>query len=245
MSKRTTRRELSRKTRKNRIDCLIACCFTVILLTIIRNKVDKNSMKATLFLPYAVGDPVKGFVYDDPNFTDRKYIQIMTEDYNNYKDSVNMAINSSYNRGGGFFGSGLAFLTKNKIKREYVKQEYQYNSCECTVRDMYGNDETIDNLIRYFQKGDQFIIILKLHNMSKNPDLETEMKMWLKESNHINFSNRLTEEEKIYNLPKKDFKLTFTDAKSSAIFKECKIVEGYSTSEYAIIVNKIIFVVDR
>lgn len=39
--------------------------------------------------------------------------------------------------------------------------------------------------------------------------------------------------------------MTFSDAKSFAIFKECKMVEGYSASEYAVLVNKIIFVVDN
>lgn len=202
-------------------------------------------MKATLYLPYAIGDPVKGFRYDDPNFTDRKYIQIMTEDYNRYKDGVSMLVSSNYDRQRNIFGGSLWFGIKQKIKRNYVKQEYQYNSCECIVRNIKGNDETIDELIRFYRTGEQFIIILKMIKLASNPDLETEMKMWLKESNHINHSPRLTEEEKIFNLPKKDFKMTFSDAKSSAIFKECKMVEGYSASEYAVLVNKIIFVVDN
>lgn len=202
-------------------------------------------MKATLYLPYAIGDPVKGFRYDDPNFTDKKYFEIMTEDYDRYKDSVNTIVSHNFDRRRNIFNSGLIFGSRNKIKREYVKQEYQYNSCECFIRDMKGNDESIDNLIKYYRTGEQFIIMLRLKNMSANPDLETDMKMWLIESNHINHSNKLTEEEKIYNLPKKDFKITFTDAKSSAIFKECKILEGYNASEYAVLVNKIIFVVNK
>lgn len=202
-------------------------------------------MKSTLYLPYAIGDPVKGFRYDDPNFTNRKYIQILTEDYNKYKDSVDAIVHNNFNSRNHSFSGSLWFGSKNKLKREYVKQEYQYNSCECHVRDIKGNDETIDNLIRYYKTGEQFIVILKLINMGKNPDLETDMKMWLRESNHINRSDALTDEEKIYNLPKKDFKMCFNDAKSCAIFKDCKIVEGYNASEYAVIVGKIIFVVDK
>ena len=202
-------------------------------------------MKATLYLPYAVGDPVKGFRYDDPNFTDKKYIQIMTEDYNRYKDSVNMLVSSNYDRRRNVFWGSLWSGSKHKIKRSYVQQEYQYNSCDCFVRNIKGDDQSINELIKFYRSGEQFIIILKMIKLTSNPDLETEMKMWLKESNHINHSPKLTEEEKIFNLPKKDFKLTFTDAKSSAIFKECKMVEGYSASEYAVLVNKIIFVVDK
>lgn len=202
-------------------------------------------MKATLFLPYAIGDPVKGFKYDDPNFTDRMYIQIMTEDYNQYKDSINSIVSNNYDRRRDVFNRGLTYSSRNKIKREYIKQEYQYNSCPCIIRDMYGNEETIDNLIKYYKTGEQFILNMKLLNITKNPDLETEVKMWLKESNHINFSNILSEEEKIFNLPKKDIKVTFTDAKSTAVLKECKILEYYSSNEYAILVKNIIFIVDK
>lgn len=202
-------------------------------------------MRATLYLPYAIGDPVKGFKYDDPNFTTQKYIQIMTADYNKYKDSVNNIVSNNYDRRRDVFNRGLVFASNNKIKREYIKQEYQYNSCGCIIRGMKGEDLKIDDLIRFYKTGEQFILNMKLLNVSKNPDLETEIKMWLKESNHINFSDMLSEEEKIFNLPKKDIKVTFTDAKSTAILKECKILEYYTASEYAILVKNIIFIVDK
>lgn len=202
-------------------------------------------MRATLYLPYAIGDPVKGFKYDDPNFTTRKYIEIMTADYKKYKDSVNNIVSNNYDRRRDVFNRGLVFASSNKIKREYIKQEYQYNSCGCIIRGMHGEDVTIDNMIDFYKSGEQFILNMKLLNVSKNPDLETEIKMWLKESNHINFSDLLSEEEKIFNLPKKDIKVTFTDAKSTAILKECKILEYYTASEYAILVKNIIFIVDK
>ena len=197
-------------------------------------------MKATLYLPYAIADPEKGFNYDDPSFTDRKYIQILTKDYVDTKDTVNMMISNNFDRRrNGFFG-GISF-NGNKIKRSYIQQKYQYNQCKCIVKDIHNNDEKIGNLIRYYRSKEQFVIILKLINMSSNPDLETEMKMWLRESNHINFSKILTEDEKIFNLPKKDFKIEFDDTKNSAVFSECKIIEGYNSSEYAVLVKKIAF----
>lgn len=202
-------------------------------------------MEAILYLPYAVGDPVKGFRYDDPTFTDKKYIQIMTDDYNKYKDAVSNIVYNNFDRTRNVFSNSLMYGSRFKIKRNYVKQEYQYNSCHCLIKNIKGADENIDNLIKYYKTGEQFVVILKLKDLSSNPDMETDMKMWLKESNHINHSNRLTEEEKIYNLPVKDFKVSFLNSKSSAIFKECKIIEGYNSSEYAILVNKIIFIVDK
>ena len=202
-------------------------------------------MKATFYLPYSVGDPINGFKYDDPTFTDRKYIEIMTEDYNRYKDSVDLAVNNNFGRSGNAFFGTLTTASHNKIKRQYTKQTYQYNHCPCIIRDIKGNDESIDNLLRFYKNGEQFIIILKLLDITSNPDLESDVKAWIKESNHINFSSRLTDEEKIYNLPKKDFKITFENAKSSAICKECKIFESYSPSEHAILVNKILFVMDN
>lgn len=202
-------------------------------------------MEATLYLPYAIGDPIKGFQYNDPTFTDKKYIQIMTDDYNRYKDAVSNIVYNNFDRSRNVFSNSLIYGSRQKIKRNYVKQEYQYNSCTCFINNIKGENETIDNLIKFYKTGEQFIVILKLKNMSSNPDLETDMKMWVRESNHINHSRKLTEEEKIYNLPKRDFKISFLNSKSSAIFKECKIIEGYNSSEYAVLVNKIIFIVDK
>lgn len=199
-------------------------------------------MKCTLYVPYSIGDPQKGFQYNDKTFTDRKYIQILTEEYNSYKDAISMMVDNSYYRARNVFGNSLSANNFKKIHREYTKQNYEYNSCECKLYTMNGTDENIDNLIRYFQTGEQFIVIMEMAGLSKNPDLETEFKMWVKESMHIEHSNRLSDEEKIFNLPKKDMKITFDEAKSSAILKECKIMEAYSGKSYAILVNKIVFV---
>lgn len=200
-------------------------------------------MQATIHIPYSYGDPVNGFKYDDPTFTDRRYIQLITEDYNRYKNDVDAVMYQNYDTYNDRFRGSLVMSNRRKIKREYVKQGYQYHSCKCVLRAMDGSDETIDNLIDYYKSGEQFITLVKLFNLASNPDMETDVKMWLRDSNHINTSPRLTEEEKIFNLPRKDFKVTF-NAKSTAVFKECKVAEIFSASEFAVLVNKVTFVVD-
>lgn len=199
-------------------------------------------MKCTLYVPQSISDAQKGFQYKDKTLTDKKYIEILTEDYNNYKDTISMMVDNCYYKARNVFGIGLSANNFKKIHREYVKQGYEYNSCDCLLYSMDGADENIDNLIRHFQNKEQFIDIIKLSNITQNPDLETEFKMWIRESNHITNSNRLSDEEKMYNLPKKDMKITFHEAKSSAVLKECKIMEIYNSNTFAILVNKIIFV---
>lgn len=207
-------------------------------------------MDCTLYIPYSIGDPEKGFQYHGgENLTDRRYIQLVVDDYNSYKDTVSMMVDSAYYGGNYGFRGGLSnnnfkktnFMSKYD-KNGYTHQDYEYYTCECKVFDMYGKDENIDNLLSFYKACEQFIIIIQIEDLTKNPDLETEFKMWVKESSHINKSTRLSDEEKIYNLPKKDMKIAFKKAKSSAILKECKIIEVYNSACYAVLVNKIVFI---
>lgn len=207
-------------------------------------------MFCTLYVPYSIGDPEKGFKYNGgEEISDRKYTQLVINDYNTYKDSVGIMLNNAYYAGNNSFMYGLSnnnFTKRNFMiqynKHGYVQQEYEFYTCKCKLFNMDKKDENIDALLKYYRNNEQFIEILEMQNLSQNPDLETEFKMWIKESTHINTSTRLSDEEKIYNLPKKDLKITFDNSMSSAILKECKIIEVYSASSYAILINKIYFI---
>ena len=52
----------------------------------------------------------------------------------------------------------------------------------------------------------------------------------------------MTEDEKIKSLSKKSLKLKFKDSKSSAILKNCKMIEVYSRNKFALLVESIDFV---
>lgn len=206
-------------------------------------------MFCTLYVPYSIGDPEKGFKYNGgEEISDRKYTQLVIDDYNAYKDSVGIMLNNAYYANNNSFVYGLSnnnFAKRNFMsqysKNGYTHQDYEFYTCKCQLFNMDNKDENIDMLLKYYKNNEQFIEILEMQNLSQNPDLETEFKMWIKESTHINNSRRLSDEEKIYNLPKKDLKIIFDKSTSSAILKECKIMEVYNASCYAILINKIYF----
>lgn len=208
------------------------------------------NMNCVLYLPYSIGDPENGFKYNGgEELTDRKYVRLVVDDYNQYKDSVSSIVGSMYYGSGNRFMSGLAKSNPLKTnfmekygKRGYTRQDYEYYKFECDLYDMDGGEETIDRLLGYYRHGEQFVIIIKAKGISENPDLETELKMWATESDHINRSGRLSEEEKLCNLPKKDMKIVFPKSNSSAILNECKLIKAYDSLSYAVLVKRILFV---
>lgn len=195
-------------------------------------------MKATLYVPYSNGDCVNGFQSDRGEIPAQQYAKLVVDEHYKFRDGIDSTVRARYSQ-------NMSINTFEKIKNKYKQQTFYYNDCPCHVYNIEEQDATIDELIRYFQTKEQFILILALQNMKENPDLETDMKMWTRESMKITRAPQLTEEEKILNLPKKDFKIKFIDAKSCAILKECKLLEMRGQHVYAIVVNNIIFVRDK
>ena len=125
------------------------------------------------------------------------------------------------------------------------------HECDCNIRGSNGYDITPSELDRLWANKEQFILFVYLNQseVEKKPDLETDLKMWMTDSKKIMVSDRLSEEEKIFHLPKKDFKIDFD--KSHAILKNCKFAKIMSTSRdkfgkvpvnsFAMIVERIIF----
>lgn len=192
-------------------------------------------MQVTLFVPYSNGDCVEGFKYDKP--IDRNtYAKIMVNSYKKYRDGVDTMMSND------MLGQNIArnYFTKERAK--YKQQTFYYQPVECKVFDMDNRPENIDNLLSYYNSGEQFIVIMALLNLSSadpSGELESDVKSWVKESLKINKTNKMTEEEKIASLTKKSLKIRFKDSKSSAILRDCKMIEVYSRNKFALLVEKI------
>ena len=78
--------------------------------------------------------------------------------------------------------------------------------------------------------------------MSENPDLETDMKSWLRECVKIKNNPHFSDAEKIQYSSKKNLKIKFDDAKSQAILQNCKMMDYKNNHTFVFIVEKIIFV---
>lgn len=197
-------------------------------------------MRAVLYVPYSNGDARNGFKYDK-EISQKEYANAMVEYYNQHKDGIDSVFMSKG------LGRNIAVNPFRKEKVKYNQQTFYYQPVEVKVFDIDNRDEKIDELIQFYKTGEQFIVIIALLNLSsadESGELESDIKAWTSESIKINRTNRMTEDEKIKSLSKKSLKLKFKDSKSSAILKNCKMVEVYSRNKFALLVESIDFVQD-
>lgn len=195
-------------------------------------------MRAVLYVPYSNGDARNGFKYDK-EISQKEYANAMVEYYNQHKDGIDSVFMSKG------LGRNIAVNPFRKEKVKYNQQTFYYQPVEAKVFDIDGKDEKIDELIQFYKTGEQFIVIIALLNLSsadESGELESDIKAWTRESVKINKTNKMTEDEKIKSLSKKSLKLKFKDSKSSAILKNCKMIEVYSRNKFALLVESIDFV---
>jgi hypothetical protein len=195
-------------------------------------------MRAVLYVPYSNGDARNGFKYDK-EISQKEYANAMVEYYNQHKDGIDSVFMSKG------LGRNIAVNPFRKEKLKYNQQTFYYQPVEAKVFDIDGKDEKIDELIQFYKTGEQFIVIIALLNLSsadETGELESDVKAWTRESVKINKTNKMTEDEKIKSLSKKSLKLKFKDSKSSAILKNCKMIEVYSRNKFALLVESIDFV---
>ena len=195
-------------------------------------------MRAVLYVPYSNGDARNGFKYDK-EISQKEYANAMVEYYNQHKDGIDSVFMSKG------LGRNIAVNPFRKEKVKYNQQTFYYQPVEAKVFDIDGKDEKIDELIQFYKTGEQFIVIIALLNLSsadESGELESDVKAWTRESVKINKTNKMTEDEKIKSLSKKSLKLKFKDSKSSAILKNCKMIEVYSRNKFALLVESIDFV---
>lgn len=197
-------------------------------------------MIADLHIPYGFGDCVNGFKYDG-EITDIEYARQMIKDYNFHKIGVDDMMTTSFTR-------NIARNNYQKEHNKYKQQEQEFGEIKCYVDDKDFSDMKIETLLDYFEKKNNFIIIIRIHNkktLTDNPDIETDLKAWQKECVKIDKIPNLDTASKFKSLSKKDLKLTFGDSKMAAILKDCKMVNVYTNMKFALWVNRIIFVKDK
>lgn len=194
-------------------------------------------MKAKIYIPYANGDCIRGFRYDK-HITREQYAKMQLDEYNSHKDGIDFMVDAR-------FGNNMAINHFKKEKRNYTQQSYQYHECQGNVFNVDGDDMTLAEIDDLYRKKQQFVMIVRLNKkqLKDNPDLETDVNMWIRESKKIKNCRRLTDEEALIHLPKKDFKIYIEEDKSTAVLKECKLLDNFGTNiSLALLVDKIVFV---
>lgn len=194
-------------------------------------------MKAKIYIPYANGDCVRGFRYDK-HITREQYAKMQLDEYNGHKNGIDFMVDTR-------FGNNMAINNFRKEKRNYTQQTYQYHECQCNILNIEGKEQTLADFDDLYRTKQKFVIIvhLKKDDVRNQPDLETDVNMWIKDSNKIKRCQRLTDEEALLHLPKKDFKIYIDEDKSTAVLKDCKLLDNMgSNTSMAILVDKIVFV---
>ena len=195
-------------------------------------------MKATIYIPFANGDAVKGFCYEGEELTANKYVKMEEDEYYTHKDGVDHMVVSS-------LGNNMAYNNYKKRTINVKNQTYAFHRCEGNIRNINGSEITVTQLDRLWANKEQFglYIYLNEEQFQNKPDLETDLKMWIQD--------KLSDEEKVFHLPKKDFKIDFDNGKSHAVLKNCKFAKLLSSivkangepmiTSFAMIIERIIF----
>lgn len=203
-------------------------------------------MKATIYMPFASSDPQYDFNYEGEELTPRKYIKMENDEYYLHKGGVDRMVSTS-------LGNNMSVNNYDKRKINVKKQSYKYHKCDGNIRFINGSDVSKEQLDWLWANKQQFglIIYLNQKELDEKYDFSVDLRTWMVDSQKLMNSDRLTEEEKIFHLPKKDFKIDFDEDKSHAVLKNCKFGKLMSSakdktgkvtvSTFAIIVEKIIF----
>lgn len=199
------------------------------------NRTPGKDSTITLLVPYSNGDAIKGFQYEGGDITEQQYSRMMVETYNKYKNGV---WDTYIERA----GMNMAINNYEKEIVHYAQQQYYFDETKVDIFNAGYGEITIDELIRYYQNRNPFILIIDMYKMSENPDLETDMKSWLSECVKIKNNPHFSDAEKIQYSSKKNLKIKFDDAKSQAILQNCKMMDYKNQHTFVFIVEKIIFV---
>lgn len=190
-------------------------------------------MEAILFIPYAAGDPVNGFQYEGRDFTEHQYVQMVMDDYMKYKDMVFGMVANRY-------GKNMSINPFTKVKRAYKPVSWSYDDCNCEVKDLDMNEETESNIQLMASRNESTVLVMTIRNIIGVPDVETEMKMWAKQTIQMDRSPKLTDEEKIMNYPRKDLRLQFRNG-NMVTLEKCQVYDWNGGSVYTIYVNSMSF----
>ena len=204
------------------------------------NRTPGKDSTVTIMVPYAYGSPEKDFKYTGKELDSVTYSKLIMNDYNKHKAGVY----DTYIERCGYNMAQNNFEKENNV---VTQSKFYFDETKVDIFSGNGGPMQIDELIHYYQTGEPFIIIIDMYQIG-NPqriefaDLQSDMRRWSKESDKINTYPKFSQAEKIQYLSKKTLKIKFDDARSSAILKNCKMVDRQGKWRYVFLVEKIIFV---
>lgn len=195
-----------------------------------------------IYIPYMDYDPEHGFDADLGFTTRQQYVDYLMADYQRNKLSI-VSNNGRFSCSNPYINamSPSERLHYEKKLRQTIERHTKYYEVPMEIRDMNGNEQAIDNLIRFYQTKEMFIARISFNRSIQLEEAYMEFRTWLSDSMKIMKSNRLDMEMKLNSLTPIDFKVSFGND-SNAILYESKLLEAYSMTSYSVLVKNIIFV---
>lgn len=199
-------------------------------------------MEVTLYLPY--------YDYNDDAFSaseeyygDGEYANAIADDYNKNKDIVyNAALDMSNGHRGVFSGvDGQTYKLGQKTSQN--EDKVAYSSCEATLYDEEGEDDTVDALITRFAQQKSFIEMVEFNLDTVEEEFESEMNVWSREHNKINsYRGKAGEAWVASKEPKRNLKMAFKNNAGDmtyALLENCKIMDDSERDNWILYVERI------
>jgi hypothetical protein len=199
-------------------------------------------MEVTLYLPYYDYND-DAFSASEDYYSDGEYANAIADDYNRNKDIVyNSMVDFKEGRGGVFSGAdGQTYKFGQKTSQN--EEKVAYSSCNATLYDEEGDDDTVDGLITKFAKQESFIEMVEFDLDSVEEEFESEMNMWSREHTKINsYLGKVGEAWVASKEPKRNLKMHLKNNAGEdvyALLENCKIMDNSERDNWILYVERI------
>jgi hypothetical protein len=199
-------------------------------------------MEVTLYLPYYDYND-DAFNASEDYYSDGEYANAIADDYNRNKDIVyNSMVDFKEGRGGVFSGAdGQTYKFGQKTSQN--EEKVAYSSCNATLYDEEGEDDTVDGLITKFAKQESFIEMVEFDLDSVEEEFESEMNMWSREHTKINsYLGKVGEAWVASKEPKRNLKMHLKNNAGEdvyALLENCKIMDNSERDNWILYVERI------
>lgn len=202
-------------------------------------------MKVKFFLPY--------YDYNDGSFdvsndyySESEYSKLVKEEYEKNKDIVYNSMIDAKNGSGAIFEASDGQSYKFGAKASQNEEKVAFSSCEGTLYNEYGDDETVDGFINKFARQEPLVEMLEFDGDTIEEEFETEMTIWVREHKSINdYKDKLGEEWVWAKEPQRNVKVQFknnADQDVFAVLENCKIMNIVEGNSFILFIEKITIV---
>lgn len=174
----------------------------------------------------------------DVNMSKEEYENMVIDNFERNKHMMNDFEKYGFSiKGNDYYG-----VNKNNINDNNVNDCISYSKFEALVSNVNGGDMQYDELYTIADNESMSLINININPNSIEFDAESEVKLWIGESDGINFDKTLDNKTKFSSLPKRDIRVYIENSDKFIVLNNCKIVENRSSKNFPL---NIIIIVEK